>query len=47
MMFPEADYLMFQGEPFLEDDYFQAIEQVQEAMNKVEGSICFTLQKTA
>lgn len=31
---PEADYMMFQGEPFLEKDYCEAIEQVQEAMNK-------------
>lgn len=31
---PEADYMMFQGEPFLEENYCQAIEEVQEAMKK-------------
>lgn len=31
---PEASYLMFQGEPFKEEDYCQAIEQVQEAIGK-------------
>lgn len=31
---PEADYFMFQGEPFLEKDYCQAIEEVQESINK-------------
>ena len=36
---PEADYLMFQGEPFLEEDYCQAIEEVQEAMNKYKPEI--------
>ncbi len=34
MILPEADYLMFQGEPFLEENYCQAIEHVQEAINK-------------
>ena len=31
---PEADYMMFQGEPFLEEEYCQAIEEVQEAIGK-------------
>ena len=30
---PEADYLMFQGEPFAEEDYCDAIAAVQQAMN--------------
>ncbi len=31
---PEADYMLFQGEPFKEEDYCQAIEELQEAMDK-------------
>lgn len=31
---PEADYIMFQGEPFMEEDYCQAIEAVQESVIK-------------
>ncbi len=31
---PEADYMMFQGEPFLEEDYCQAIDEVQESIGK-------------
>ena len=31
---PEADYMMFQGEPFLEENYCQAIEEVQKAIEK-------------
>lgn len=30
---PEADYLMFQGEPFVEEDYCEAIAAVQKAMD--------------
>ena len=30
---PAADYLMFQGEPFAEEDYCEAISAVQQAMN--------------
>ena len=30
---PEADYLMFQGEPFAEEDYCEAIAAVQKAMD--------------
>ncbi len=33
---PAAKYLMFQGEPFAEEDYCEAIEQVQCAMGKYD-----------
>ncbi|POP31515.1 AraC family transcriptional regulator [Lactonifactor longoviformis] len=33
---PEAEYVMFQGEPFAEEDYCQAIEEVQEAIKKYQ-----------
>lgn len=36
---PAAEYLMFQGEPFEEEEYCQAIEAVQEAMKKYEPSV--------
>lgn len=36
---PEADYLMFQGEPFLEEDYCQAIESVQKSIKKYNPSV--------
>lgn len=36
---PEADYLMFQGEPFEEDDYCQAIEEIQQSIKKYNPSI--------
>lgn len=35
---PEAMYLMFQGEPFLEEDYEMAIQDLWEAMDKYEPS---------
>ena len=35
---PEADYLLFQGEPFLEEDYCQAIEEVQQAIQTFDPS---------
>lgn len=35
---PKAQYVMFQGEPFEEEDYCQAIEQVQEAIGKFDPS---------
>lgn len=35
---PAAKYLMFQGEPFEEKDFGQAIEQVQSAIKKYEPS---------
>ena len=36
---PAAKYLMFQGEPFEEEDYEQAIEQVWEAIKKYDPSV--------
>lgn len=36
---PEADYLMFQGEPFREEDYCEAIQAVQHAMRKYDPSV--------
>ena len=36
---PEADYLMFQGEPFAEEDYCEAISAVQQAMNGYDPSV--------
>lgn len=36
---PECDYLMFQGEPFEEEDYYEAIMAVQQSMEKYEPSV--------
>lgn len=36
---PEADYLMFQGEPFREEDYGEAITAVQRAMDAYDPGI--------
>ena len=36
---PAARYLMFQGEPFAEEDYEQAIAQVQEAVRRYQPSV--------
>ncbi|MCI5753075.1 MAG: AraC family transcriptional regulator [Clostridiales bacterium] len=36
---PAADYLMFQGEPFAEEDYCQAISAVQQAMTRYDPSV--------
>lgn len=36
---PAADYLMFQGEPFAEEEFGTAIEQVQDAIKKYDPSI--------
>lgn len=36
---PAADYLMFQGEPFREEDYCAAITALQQAMNKYDPSV--------
>lgn len=36
---PECDYLMFQGEPFEEEDYCEAIMVVQQSMEKYEPSV--------
>ena len=35
----EADYLMFQGEPFIEEDYCEAIFAVQTAMDRYAPSV--------
>lgn len=36
---PAAEYLMFQGEPFCEDDYCEAIIAVQHAMDRYDPSL--------
>ncbi len=36
---PEADYLMFQGEPFAEEDYCDAIMAVQQAMDGYDPTV--------
>lgn len=36
---PEAEYLMFQGEPFCEEDYADAITAVQQSMNKYDPAL--------
>jgi len=36
---PAATYLMFQSEPFSEEDYCAAIESLQAAMDKHEPSV--------
>lgn len=36
--YPAAKYLMFQGEPFAEEDYAQAITQVQQAIQRYNPS---------
>lgn len=36
---PEAEYLLFQGQPFREEDYCEAISAVQRAMEKYDPSV--------
>lgn len=36
---PETEYLMFQGQPFREEDYCEAIRIVQAAMNSYDPSV--------
>ena len=36
---PEAEYLMFQGQPFREEDYCEAIRTVQAAMDSYDPSV--------
>lgn len=36
---PEADYLMFQGQPFREEDYCEAILSVQKAMDEYDPAV--------
>ncbi len=39
IVLPEADYLMFQGEPYAEEDYVKAIKSVQSAMEKYNPTV--------
>lgn len=36
---PECDYLMFQGEPFKEEDYCETITAVQQSMDKYDPTV--------
>ena len=36
---PEAEYLMFQGQPFREEDYCEAIQVVQQAMDGYDPAV--------
>ena len=36
---PEAEYLMFQGQPFREEDYCEAIRAVQQAMDSYDPAV--------
>ena len=36
---PAAEYLMFQGEPFREEDYCEAIRAVQQAMDRYDPAV--------
>ena len=36
---PASEYLMFQGEPFREEDYSQAILALQQAMERYDPSL--------
>lgn len=36
---PEAKYLMFQGEPFAEEDYSQAIKALQASLNRYDPTV--------
>jgi AraC family transcriptional regulator len=36
---PSIKYLMFQGEPFAEEDYCEAIEAVQNSMDKYNPTV--------
>lgn len=39
IVLPEADYLVFQGEPFREEDYCDAIAAVQQAIEKYDPAL--------
>ena len=39
ILLPAADYLMFQGEPFAEEDYCDAIVSVQQAMDNYDPAV--------
>ena len=36
---PAAKYMMFQGEPFLEEDYALAIEEIKDAIRKYDPTL--------
>ena len=36
---PAAEYLMFQGQPFREEDYCEAIQAVQQAMDDYDPTV--------
>ena len=36
---PACEYLMFQGEPFAEEDYCEAIRAVQQSMDKYDPTV--------
>ncbi|MDY2657607.1 MAG: AraC family transcriptional regulator, partial [Candidatus Limiplasma sp.] len=39
ILLPAADYLMFHGEPFAEEDYCDAIVSVQQAMDNYDPAV--------
>lgn len=39
ILLPAVDYLMFQGEPFAEEDYCDAIASVQQAMDRYDPAV--------
>ena len=39
ILLPEAEYLLFAGEPFAEEDYCEAIQQVQQAMDRYDPAV--------
>ena len=39
ILLPEADYMMFRGEPFKEEDYCEAIEGVQASIEKYDPTL--------
>lgn len=39
IVLPTAKYLMFKGEPFAEENYREAIEQIKSAINKYDPTI--------
>lgn len=39
ILLPAAEYLMFHGEPFQEEDYCEAIQAVQQSMDRYDPSV--------
>ena len=39
ILLPEAEYLMFRGQPFREEDYCEAIRAVQQAMDRYTPTV--------